>query len=559
MHSTLIVKKHVFCADFETTSYKNYQIDGKVRVFLWSLVNCEDLKSYTGNDIPSFLVTLIKCKARIVYFHNLKFDGNFLLYYFLTHNINCELIAPNNNWYLLLWNGIEFRDSLKKFHCTVKELAVLVGNAKKLTAIDECGKNIWENYIPENYNPTQEIIDYCVRDSEIVARAIAHEWDCGRCRLTASSEAYQNARKNLEKFKFLFPKLNFEDDKKFRATYRGGICAVNSAIVGQEIDDIYAYDVNGMYGAVMMSDLLPYGDPYDGPPKSDKDLYVVNFSCEFYVKEKKFPFLQIKRNLQYYGRETEFIRESEGMTNLSLTSVDFELFKKHYTIYNDFDYIYTSVRAEKGILAPIIEKNIAEKDYWSQKEHYSELKRTIAKYNTNMLYGSFGISSIKDECTPELVDGIVHIAHKKTERDGRYIPYATLVTAQARRRMIDAIQKNYSNWLYSDTDSMYLSKKSVGIEINDTKSGAWKMENYPKGKFLRQKTYCLADNDRKIYKKFDGPKFWSTLKCAGMPDEVKKTVEWDDFKMGAKFEGRLQHRVVEGGVCLIPCTYIIGE
>lgn len=558
MQPSTISVKRVFCADFETTSYANFIVDGEVRVFLWSLVSCDDFKSYTGYDIPSFLTTLIKVRAKIVYFHNLKFDGNFLVYYFLTHNIACELIAPNNNWYSIIWNGVEFRDSLKKFHATIKELGAIVGDAK-LTAIDESGKNIWENYIPVNYKPTQKIVDYCVKDSEIAARAIAHEWSCGRRRLTASSEAYQNARKNLEKFDFYFPKLPYEEDKIFRSTYRGGICAVNPSIVGQEIDGVYSYDVNGMYGDVMSNDILPYGRPYPGPPKSEKDLFVVNFSCEFYVKEKKFPFLQIKRNLQYYGRETEFIKESDGLTQLSMTSIDFVLFKRHYTIYNDFDYEFTSVRAEKGILAPIIQKNIEEKTYWSQKEHYSELKRTIAKYNTNMLYGSFGISTVQDDCIPELIDGILHIRHVKTERDGRYIPYATFVTAQARRRMIDAIQKNYKNWLYSDTDSMYLTKNAVGIEVSPTKSGAWKMQKYPKGKFLRQKTYCLADENKKIYKDFSGPRFKSELKCAGMPDDVKKKVEWDDFKLGAVFEGRLQHRVVPGGVCLIPCTYVIEE
>ena len=33
-----------FVADFETTSFKQYQIDGETRVFMWSITDVETLK-----------------------------------------------------------------------------------------------------------------------------------------------------------------------------------------------------------------------------------------------------------------------------------------------------------------------------------------------------------------------------------------------------------------------------------------------------------------------------------------------------------------------------------
>lgn len=73
-----VLKKNVYVADFETTSYENLKIDGEVRVWLWSLVNAESKVKYWGRTIKEFLVKLIQLQPKIVYFHNLKFDGFFL-------------------------------------------------------------------------------------------------------------------------------------------------------------------------------------------------------------------------------------------------------------------------------------------------------------------------------------------------------------------------------------------------------------------------------------------------------------------------------------------------
>ena len=92
----LVRAANVYTADFETTSYPNLIKDGCVRVWLWSLVNIETYQSYYGYDIKSFLIKLIELHPKIVYFHNLKFDGSFLCSFFLENNLEFELIAPQN-------------------------------------------------------------------------------------------------------------------------------------------------------------------------------------------------------------------------------------------------------------------------------------------------------------------------------------------------------------------------------------------------------------------------------------------------------------------------------
>ena len=476
------------------------------------------------------------------------------------------MMVSNSQWFRIIYDGVEYRDSLKKFKMTVYGLGVFLGIPTKLDVSDSTGKKPWDNLIQACYVPSAKTIEYCIRDSEIVATGIGKEWDEGRRKLTASSEAYHNARDFIGKFEFkkLFPSLDEETDAFFRASYRGGVCAVNPKYQGKELQNIYGYDVNGLYGWAMDENILPYGMPYEGKPISVNDLYVVRFKCEFKVKPGFFPFLQIKHNPRYIGRETEYIKESNGETELTLTCIDYEMFLKHYDVYNDWDYRYMSVKAKPGLLSPIIQHNLEVKAYWSEKEHYDAYKRGTAKDNTNMLYGSFGLSLDVDNVVPILKGGVLGFEHNKSKRKGRYIPMATFITAYARRKTVTAIQANFDQWIYSDTDSMYLLGPAKDIEIHESKSGYWKYETwdgtpFKYGKFLRQKMYCLADENHNVYSKTDKyGNFVSEMKCAGMPDDVKKQITWDEFNLGIQLV-KLQHTVVKGGVVLKPHPYVIAE
>lgn len=72
-------KSKWWSADFETTSLNNLQTDGRVRVWLWSLVAVGGNDKFYGTDIESFLQQIKKLKPKKVFFHNLKFDGKFIV------------------------------------------------------------------------------------------------------------------------------------------------------------------------------------------------------------------------------------------------------------------------------------------------------------------------------------------------------------------------------------------------------------------------------------------------------------------------------------------------
>lgn len=63
-----IALKNVYVADFETSALPNYNKNGRVHVFLWSLINCETRAVWIGQGVKDFLKKVRERKAKIVYF-----------------------------------------------------------------------------------------------------------------------------------------------------------------------------------------------------------------------------------------------------------------------------------------------------------------------------------------------------------------------------------------------------------------------------------------------------------------------------------------------------------
>ena len=47
------------------------------------------------------------------------------------------------------------------------------------------------------------------------------------------------------------------------------------------------------------------------------------------------------------------------------------------------------------------------------------------------------------------------------------------------------------------------------------------------------------------------------VKCAGMPNNIKEKVTFENFKEGATFEGKLMPRIIPGGTILRETTFKI--
>lgn len=549
-----IAQKSIWAADFETTTKANLEKDGRVRVYLWSLVSTDLTQEYWGTDIESFLAKIEELQCGIIFFHNLAFDGSFILSYFTEHdygyglNYDC-IIDDLNNWYqirIFTPSGeIKIWDSLKKFPGqSVKSLAKLYkfGDKKQ--------PPFFERYIPEDYEPYDEEVEYCLQDSRIVANAISKEWEQGHKSLTLSADAFSDVKISLGGFKGwrkFMPKLDKRVDSWIRDSYKGGWTYCNPKYQNQDIDEVCVYDVNSLYPYVMSYCELPWGLP-DGRPPNDGELFIVRFKTSFKLKDGYLPTIQIKNNFRF--NETEYLTDSKGEVELCLTSVDYKLFMEHYNVGYVKEPIYLTFKSKVGLLAEYI-------DYHMKRKIQADLEgnkalRYLSKRYMNSPYGKTGMRPDRVNKLPYLgEDGVLKFVSMDTISDAIYVPYASFVCAQARNITIRAAQANYENFIYADTDSIHIKGKSVnGIKIHPTELGAWKCEGeFDKGKYLRAKTYIHGDKNNNVVE----------IKCAGMPVEVKEQVVWDNFTLGSEFDGKMMKKMVKGGCLLVPTTFKIKE
>ena len=135
--------------------------------------------------------------------------------------------------------------------------------------------------------------------------------------------------------------------------------------------------------------------------------------------------------------------------------------------------------------------------------------------------------------------------------EGIYLPMAMFITAYAREYLVNAIQSNYENFLYTDTDSIKLTKPAKNIKIdieNSGELGLWELECIS--------TYFKAIQPKR-YMHYNTKKQKAELKCAGMTKKIQeRLIENNDihrlvekFNIGYK-DVQLKKKRVVGGCIL---------
>ena len=98
-----------YAADFETCNAKEDILNSETRVWLWDVFDPIFRVHYTGLSIQTFCNWIFKQKSCLFYFHNLKFDGAFLLNHLLQNGFSINdseedrsistLITDRLTWY----------------------------------------------------------------------------------------------------------------------------------------------------------------------------------------------------------------------------------------------------------------------------------------------------------------------------------------------------------------------------------------------------------------------------------------------------------------------------
>ena len=389
-------------------------------------------------------------------------------------------------------------------------------------------------------------------------------------KMTIASNALSNYKDMNKNFNLYFPELPYDIDKDIRKSYKGGFTYLNDCYKEKETGAGIVFDVNSLYPSVLKFERLPIGNPIFFEGCYEKDilypLYIQKISAIFELKDGMIPTIQVKNNLSFLPNE--YIKSSNGeFVTLTLTSVDLELFLKHYDVYDIKYHNGWKFKALKGLFSNYI-------DYWSEKkinakkENNSALYR-IAKLMLNSLYGRFGLNPNVQGKFPYLDEnGVVKYGmYEKEIKKSVYVPTASFVTSYARNITISASQKikDYSIkkygkdlYVYSDTDSIHClfengdELKDI-IDIDDYRLGAWKLESkFIRGKYLRQKCYIELGQDEKM-----------NVTVAGLPKALGKLITFENFNIGFTTENidtdvkKLTYKHVNGGVLLVETDFSI--
>lgn len=553
----MALKTQKIVSDFETTTDKN-----DVRVWAVCSVDIDsDETVYIGNSIEGYFDWL-KDKNTVCFFHNLKFDGEFILHYLLTHGYEYSdepkehcfetLITDTGIFYSITvyfkrenkkWKKVVFYDSLKKLPFKVATIAKAFELEMSKLSID------YDAPRPIGHELTQEEIDYIQADCRIVAQALKKQMGEGLTKMTNASDALNNFKKIMGKDQFErnFPTFPIELDLDIRRAYKGGFVYLNPKYRGYRGLKGITLDINSLYPWAMFSCLLPCGYPvyFEGEPVKDEryPLYIVRIQCEFEVKKDHIPTIQLKNNRAFI--ETEYLSNSNGeIVQLTLTNVDLQLFLDHYDVYN-LEYIAGwKFKGKTGIFKDYI-------DYWMHiKETTTGALRQLAKLMLNSLYGKFATNPRSRKKIPFIDDeGVVRYRVTDIEeRDPVYTAMGAFITAYAREKTIRSAQTVYDRFIYADTDSLHLVGHDIpeGLDVHPTHLGAWKNEGcFTDSVFVRAKTYAeVVDGKIKVT-------------CAGMPDNVKEQVTLENFRSGATFGGKLMPRRHKGGIVLEETTFTI--
>lgn len=578
----------MYVADFETITDP---LD--CRVWAYACCNIDDTDDiYYGNSIDDFFKWCeYGAMNSTVFFHNLKFDGSFILDWLLHNNfthVTNRSDIQNKTFTTLISEGmfyeitviftkigrktrkVTFRDSLKILPMSVDKMAKAFNlNISKLSLDYNTFREI-------GHKLTDEEIDYITNDVVIVAKAVKFMLEQGMKKMTTASNALNDYKGIIgdKNFSRWFPKPSYDSD--VRQSYRGGFTYLNPKFANMEIGEGIVLDVNSLYPSIMYYEKLPYCEPifFLGEYKEDKlyDVYVQMFTCTFELKPDHIPTIQLKHNLSFVP--TEYITSSnDEEVTMCLTSVDLKLFLDHYNVYNITYHSGWKFKSAVGLFKDYIDK-------WSNvkieaKKDGNGGMYTLSKLMLNSLYGKFGSRTKVRNQIPYLDENDVvrYTVTEQEDKDPIYIPIASFITAYARNKTIRAAQSVYDRFIYADTDSLHLVGLDVPkqLDVDKTKLGAWDNEStFVRAKFIRAKTYLeqsevseedylKGKNGKKgyLYERFNELYCINKITCAGMPESCYQYVTFDNFNVGSEYNGKLQTSHVKGGAVLKETTFNI--
>ena len=478
-------------------------------------------------------------ESATLFFHNLNWDGEFIKWYLVNNGFKYifeetrkaqkgfRIFEDEKNIYFInVWKTVRTHNKTNKLvqlyiRCSLKLLTLSIENLAK---VFNTTHKMEIEYDVEPFNSIQEVkqefIDYIKIDVQTMIQPLIQfnqlfSYQRGRktigglSKLTIGSTSLSIFKSFCYANKIGFKKnfyINYEDAYYLKNFYSGGLTSYNPSYQYKITNKINGrvYDVNSMYPSVMVENKFPIGNPvYNVKPDESYDIEMLQIYIVKAELKKDYypPLLKPWRSATMkYEAGVKYVKRTEHAIAYYFKE-ELESLKRFYNIeYKVVKRVYfKSAYYFKDFI------NI----YYQQRLKYKQEKdprEQMMKIFLNNSYGKFGQDVTKPTvvyCQTPLDRGDLFVKYKnknlivKTIREsdssiGEYgcymceyeekpekvinVAIAACVTMHARIKLHDAIYANAENFLYCDTDSVFLKDFSKGIVVDENKLGAWKEE-----------------------------------------------------------------------------------
>ena len=496
-------EKRRFMGDFETTVFKGQKF---TEVWASAVVELgsEDVRIFHSiGDTFEYLVSMDT--DLIIYYHNLKFDGNFWLSYLMTvlhytqatdgdpqamedvvefqkpsemkNKTFLYTISDLGQWYRIMikthGHTIEIRDSLKLLPFSVEQIGQsFMTKHKKLEMEYEGVRYAGCEITPEEQR-------YIANDVLVVKEALEIMLEEGHSKLTIGSCCLDEFRQlSGPAYQRLFPdlyKMKIEEDlygddnagRYIRRAYRGGWCYLAKGKAEKMYHNGTTADVNSLYPSMMHSESgngYPVGYPtfFVGPEIPKEALapdayYFVRINTRFYIKPGRLPFVQNKSSFMYSATESLETSDIYDEGKYYKYYIDFDGSKQPATMTmtltgTDWELLKEQYRLEDLIIMDgcYFKKKYGLFDAYINKYRRMKMtskgaRRTLAKLFLNNLYGKMAASTDSSYKVAYVKEDHT-IGFYSAEASGKkpgYIPIGAAITSYARNFTIRAAQANY--------------------------------------------------------------------------------------------------------------------
>lgn len=445
---------HSGFADFETEGLGGAFICG-------GFVALETDEVRIFHSLAGFFDLIEEYSSPVIYFHNLEYDGRYIIDYLMEQEIAFQIINRVNRL-LMLRFYLEI-DGEEKEICIVDSYAMLMDSLKKLSKVfaPEYEKRDLDldKIIFDPLNPKH--IEYLVFDClalkyvVINARILIHDTFGVNARYTTSSTALRYWQTTV---KFPLFRLGKEKEEFVRKSYSGGLVYVSRVDL---FSDVSVFDVNSMYPSVMREFKYPHGSSYFTDRFEGQGFYEVKVDAT----NAQFLFLtgydekEEKKSARKAGKFKAFITDVEYKLALRL-GYKIKIIKG--LVFENSDYLFTEFvnTCEQLRLA-----------------HGKDSVGIVTKYIQNSLYGKFGTKTTREQIyySPELLEDCTPYVDALTgEHYGLYVdlleaeesymlPHlASYTTALARCKLVNLVLKaGIENTFYCDTDSVFVNAEGA--------------------------------------------------------------------------------------------------